>query len=225
MNDAPTPTCIVCQRALYADEWDRYCCHPCQLRIDADLAALAGPVTWQGAGRERHLASGLFAALPTELEPSTSSHGPRVSGSRTAPIPARMEPLSQSANGGLVNDLEEWVRDWAHRGYATPCRAVRPQYRLDQAVATLRFNLDTAAHQHEALNSFAQELQEIRGTCEALIIGARPPRPLSATCHCGTRIKFTLNTEARHCKGCGADYGHSALIQLAITTEAERRAA
>jgi hypothetical protein len=129
-----------------------------------------------------------------------------------------MGPLSDSANGGLVNDLEEWVHDWHHRGYATLCNAVRPQYRMDQAVATLRFNLDTAVRRHEAIGAFAEELREIRGTCEALIIGARPPKPLAAVCHCGTVIRFNLNTEARHCKGCGTDYGHSALIKLALAT-------
>ncbi|MCX5522618.1 hypothetical protein OG342_07035 [Streptomyces bobili] len=213
MNDAPA--CTVCRNDLFADEWDRYCCRPCQQRITADLAALAGPVTWH----DGRLITGLFAALPDELEPGARSNGPRVSGSKSAPIPARLAPLSDSANGGLVNSLEEWVADWEHRGYATRCRAVRPQYRLDQAVATLRFNLDTAVRCHEAINSFAEEVREIRGTCEALIIGARPPRPLSATCHCGTRIAFTLNTEFRHCKGCGTDYGHTALIDLALANQ------
>lgn len=211
--DAPA-ACIVCRNDLFDDEWDRYCCRPCQNRIDADLAALAGPVTWH-AGR---LTAGLFAALADELEPSSGSQGPRVSGSRSAPIPARMGPLSDSADGGLVNDLEEWVRDWEHRGYATRCHAVRPQYRMDQAVATLRFNLDTAVRQHEAINAFAEEIREIRGTCEALIIGARPPKPLTAVCHCGAAIRFNLNTGSRHCKGCGTDYGHSALIKLAKET-------
>ncbi|MFI6032986.1 hypothetical protein ACIBBD_02150 [Streptomyces sp. NPDC051315] len=220
MNDAQPPLCIVCHHDLFTDEWDRYCCRPCQQRIDADLAALAGPVTWQGTGRERRLVSGLFAALPTELEPSSRSNGPRVSGSKSAPIPARMGPLSDSANGGLVNDLEEWVRDWEHRGYATRCRAVRPQYRMDQAVATLRFNLDTAVRQHEAINAFAEDIRTIRSTCEAMIIGARPPRDLSAVCPCGTRIVFHLDSQMRHCKGCGTDYGHKALIELALATRA-----
>lgn len=216
MNDAPTPSCLVCRHDLYADEWDRYCCRPCQQRIDANLAALAGPVTWH----KGHLVSGLFAALPEELEPGARSTGPRVSGSKTAPIPARLGPLNDSANGGLVNDLEEWVRDWEHRGYATRCNATRPQYRMDQAVATLRFNLDTAVRRHEAIGAFADELRELRGTCEALIIGARPPKPLHAVCHCGTRITFNLNTEYRHCKTCGTDYGHAALIELALATQA-----
>lgn len=216
MLDAQPPTCIVCRRDLRDNEWDRYACPPCQWRIDTDLAALAGPTVWQNS----QLVSGLFAALPGELEPGARGSGPRVSGSKTAPIPARMEPLSRSADGGLVNDLEEWVGDWASRGFATPCRVGRPQYRMDQAVATLRFNLDTAVRQHEAINSFAEDVREIRGTCEALIVGARPPKPLSAICPCGTRIKFTLNSDSRQCKGCGTDYGHSALIKLALATQA-----
>ncbi|MEV6737907.1 hypothetical protein AB0N14_13630 [Streptomyces sp. NPDC051104] len=212
--------CIVCRNDLYDDEWDRYCCRPCQHRIDDNLAALAGPPVWQDTKRGRRLVSGLFAALPEELEPGARGAGPRISGSKSAPIPARMGPLNDSANGGLVNDLEEWVRDWASRGYATPCNGVRPQYRMDQAVTTLRFNLDTAVRRHEAINSFAEELQMIRGTCEALIIGAVPPRPLSAICPCGTRIKFHLDTPIRHCKSCGTDYGHHALIALAVATQA-----
>jgi hypothetical protein len=214
VNDAQPPLCIVCHHDLFTDEWDRYACRPCQQRIDADLAALAGPATWH----DGRLVSGLFAALPNELEPSSRGNGPRVSGSKSAPIPARLDALNDSADGGLVNDLEEWVRDWAHRGYANPCRAVRPQYRLDQAVATLRFNLDTAVHRHEAINSFAEEIRTIRSTCEARIIGARPPRDLSAICPCGTRIVFHLDSQMRHCKGCGTDYGHAALIELALAT-------
>lgn len=219
IDDAPA-VCTVCRQDLFDDEWDRYCCRPCQQHIDDDLASLAGPPLWQDTKRGRRLASGLFTALLGELEPGSSGGGTRVSGSKTAPIPARMEPLSQSAHGGLVNDLEEWVRDWEHRGYATRCQAVRPQYRMDQAVATLRFNLDTAVRKHEAINSFAEELQMIRGTCEALIIGAVPPRPLSAVCPCGTRIKFHFDSPIRHCKGCGSDYGHHALIALAVATQA-----
>ena len=216
--DAPA-TCLVCWHDLFDDESDRYCCRPCESRIDDNLAALAGPVTWRG-GR---LVSGLFAALPEELEPGARGAGPRVSGSKSAPIPARMGPLNDSANGGLVNDIEEWVRDWEARGYATCCDAVRPQYRMDQAVATLRFNLDTAVRKHDAINAFAEEVREIRGTCESLIVGARPPKPLAAICHCGTVIRFNLNTHIRYCKGCGTDYGHSALIHMA--REAQQTAA
>jgi hypothetical protein len=220
VNDAPTPACAVCRHDLFADEWDRFACRPCQRRIDGDLAALAGPVTWRGGGSERRLVSGLFAALPGELEPGGRGDGPRVSGSRTAPIPARMEPLNESSNGGLVNGLESWVDDWADRGYATRTVAVRPQYRLDQAVATLRFHLDIACRRHEAIGSFAEELGMIRRRCEALVAGARPPTPLTATCHCGTRIKFDLDDEYRRCCGCGDDYGHVALIELAMKTQA-----
>lgn len=211
--------CIVCRNDLYDDELELFCCRPCHSRIDRDLASLAGPVTWH-AGR---LVGGLFAALPDELEPGARSLGVRVSGSKTAPIPARMEPLSQSADGGLVNEIEEWVRDWEHRGHATRCAGGRPQYRMDQAVATLRFNLDWAVRHHEAINFFAAEIREIRGTCESLIIGARPPKPLTAVCHCGTVIRFNLNTHIRYCKGCGEDYGYSALIQMA--REAQQAAA
>lgn len=213
MNESAV--CIVCRNDLFDDEWDRYCCRPCQRHIDDNLAALAGPPLWQ-KGR---LVSGLFAALPDELEPGARGTGPRVSGSKNAPIPARLGPLNDSTNGGLVNDLEEWVNDWQTRGYATRCSGVRPQYRMDQAVATLRFNLDTAVRRHEAINSFAEEIREIRGTCEGMIVGARPPKPLTALCHCGTRIKFNLNTHIRYCKGCGTDYGHSALIRMAKETQ------
>lgn len=212
--------CIVCRHDLFDDEWDRYCCRPCESRIDGDLAALAGPPVWQDTKRGRRLASGLFASLPQELEPGARGSSQRVTGSKSAPIPARMEPLSQSCDGGLVSDIEEWVRDWEHRGYATRCHGGRPQYRMDQAVATLRFNLDTAVRRHEAINSFAEELTMIRGTCEALIVGAVPPRPLSATCPCGTRIKFHFDSPIRHCRGCGSDYGHHALIALAVATQA-----
>lgn len=194
-------TCVICYRDLYADEADRYCCHPCQRRIDDDLAALPG----------------LYADLAASLAPGAGGDGPRVSGSRSAPVPVRLDALSLIADGGVTATLEAWVIDWADRGYATPGRGGRLEHRLDLAVRTLRFNLDTAARQHEALDEFAAEIAKARRACAAQA-GILPPAPLTAVCPCGGILRFSFEADEATCRACGDYYERERLIQLAQET-------
>lgn len=207
MNDI-APSCCICHTGLYDDELDRQACRPCIRRTDENLLALAG-------------ARGLYAQLGQHLTPgSSSSGGPVVSGSRSAPIPVRLEPLSLLAKGGVVTILQTWVDDWADHGRAQRTRGGPLQQQLDAAVSTLRFNLDWASAQHPAFNEFAREIWQIKRQCEGQITGERAPRQIPVACPCGQTLRITLDMDRITCSRCQEQYDHQAMLNLTPTRRA-----
>lgn len=201
------PCCTACHRPLYADELAHYGCRPCTERADQNLRALAGT-------------DGLYAQLSGRLMPGRGGDGPCVSGSRTAPLPLRLEPLSLMARGGVVTILQTWVDDWHSYGHAAPVRGGTLQQQCDNAVRTLRFNLQWAAESHPAFAEFAYELGQLRRQCEGQVSGERPPRRIPVTCPCGQILRVTIDTAGVRCPGCGVDYGHSELLDLPLASRA-----
>jgi hypothetical protein len=201
MLDAPSPRCVICPRQLLDHETGRFICLPCEQRIDQDLRKLAGP-------------AGLYARLCLRIQPGRGgSDGPVVSGTPGRQLPGG-EPLNLTANGGIVSDLETWVRDWATYGLASVGTGGRLQHRVDQAVTTLRLNLPHAASRHPALDDFSKEIYKIRAQAEAIITGEKKPRAIPLACTCGTVTAITLNTEGFTCRGCGTERGHSEALKL-----------
>ncbi|MFI2081450.1 hypothetical protein ACH43Y_14020 [Streptomyces rubiginosohelvolus] len=98
--DYEWPTCIApnCGRQLWVAEAGRYVCRPCEDRTNKHLAEL-GP---------------LFRQLN---ETATLMRGARrpggaTSGSRTPPIPPRLEVLALTANGGVATRLQAIEDSW-----------------------------------------------------------------------------------------------------------------
>jgi hypothetical protein len=210
VNDAPAPACTICGNHLYTDELQHQACRPCTNRVDHNLAALAGP-------------HGLYARLTQHLRPGSSNNGPVVSGSRTAPLPVRLEPLSLAARGGVVTILQTWLVDWHDLlGYRYPRWEGDLQQQCDQAVHRLRTLLPWAAEQHGAFAEFAHEIAQLRRQCEAATGGEKPPRRVPVQCGCGQILRVTLDTAGVRCPACETQYGHSEALRLPL---AERRAA
>jgi hypothetical protein len=202
--------CTVCLGALYADELDHQACRPCTERVDATLRAIAGP-------------DGLYARLSTSLRPGSSSGGPAVSGSREAPLPVRLTPLSLAARGGVVTILQTWLVDWHEvLGYRYPRWDGDLQQQCDQVVGRLRVLLPWAAERHGAFQEFALELWQLRRQVEAATGGERGPRRLRVVCRCGTILGITIESHGKHCDACGAQYARRDLFDLPL---AERRVA
>lgn len=202
-----SPSCLICHTGLYDDELDRQACRPCIRRTDENLLALTG-------------ARGLYAQLGRQLAPGSGSGGPVVSGSRSAPIPVRLEPLSLLAKGGVVTILQTWVDDWADHGRAQRTRGGTLQQQLDAAVLTLRFNLDWASAQHPAFPEFVAEVWQIRRQCEGQVSGERAPRLIGVACPCGQTLRITLDTGTVDCPSCRARYGHSEALSLPLAQRA-----
>ncbi|WP_030764817.1 hypothetical protein [Streptomyces sp. NRRL F-2664] len=200
--------CTVCTSALYADELDYQACRPCTARVDQHLRTLAGP-------------DGLYAQLAVSLTPGSSSGGPVVSGTRGAPIPVRLEPLSLTSRGGIVTILQTWLVDWHDTlGWRYPRWAGDLQGQLDQAVHALRINLAWAAASHPAFAEFAREISQIRRQAEGQLTGEKPPRRIPVQCPCGTVLRVTIDTPGARCPGCDTQYGHSEVLQLPMAGRA-----
>ena len=204
--DAPARICIVCPAALYDDEPQT--CRPCTERVAANLAALAGP-------------EGLYARLSASLHPGSGSGGPAVSGSRTAPLPLRLEVLNaMTERGPVLGPLEGWVRDWEQHGRADVNEAGTLQQRLDHAVQTLRFNLAWAAGQHPAFADFADELHVIVRRCRTAAGDEKPPVKVPVACRCGQILRVSLDMDGIECRHCRASYGRDEMFHLTPTRRA-----
>jgi hypothetical protein len=210
MLEAAAHLCTVCLRALYADELGHQACRPCTDRVDLNLRSLAGP-------------DGLYARLSGRLMPGSGSGGPSVSGSRTAPLPLRLEPLSLLARGGVVTILQTWLIDWHETlDYRHPRWDGDLQQQCDQAVHRLRVLLPWAADAHPAFEEFARETGQLRRQCEAQVTGEKPPMRVPVGCPCGQTLRVTLDSPGARCPNCSTSYGHTELMGLPL---AERRTA
>lgn len=198
-------TCTVCHRDLYADELAHYGCRPCTNRTDQHLRALAGT-------------DGLYARLSGRLMPGSGSGGPAVSGSRTAPLPLRLEPLSLMARGGVVTILQTWLIDWHEiLGWTHPRWQGDMQQQCDQVVKALRINLNWAAEVHPAFAEFAMEVGQIRRQCEGEVTGEKPPQRIPVQCateDCDGILRVTLDTPGERCRICDRQYGHTEALKL-----------
>ena len=210
LDDAPAPACTICHNGLYEHELTHQACRPCTDRVDRNLRALAGD-------------DGLYARLAGSLHPGSSSGGPVVSGSRTPPVPVRLEPLSLAARGGVVTILQTWLIDWHDLlGYRHPRWDGDLQQQCDQVVQRLRVLLPWAAEQHGAFAEFAYEVGSLKRQAEAATGGEKPARRFGVACTCGATLKITIESPGKKCDSCGAQYGLQELRRLPL---AERRAA
>lgn len=205
MNEIPA--CLICSRDLWEDELGRYACRPCQQRIDTHLRELAGP-------------RGLYARLCLRIQPDGRSAGTRVTGSPAAPIPGSLDVLSLTANGGIVSTLESWVEDWASQGFGVRGDGGRLQHRVDQAIETLRRNLDHACRRHPALDECAAEISRINRQARALVDGEKQPSRVAVTCPCGGTLRVTIDTPGETCRSCGAEYGQTEVLRLPLARAA-----
>lgn len=198
------PRCTVCHTRLWEHEIGRQACSPCQQRCEENLLALPGP-------------RGLYAALSAAMVPGRAGDGGRVSGSRHAPIPARLDPLSLAAKGGVVTVLQTWAEDWSEV-LGKPLRpwAGSMRQQCDAAVQTLRFNLDWAAREHPAFDDFAHEIERTVRQCRVQLTGEQPAPSRTVACTCGHPLTgIRLRTNSRTCAGCGAEWDWTGLCELA----------
>lgn len=199
------PTCTACHRQLRDDELGRVACRLCQRRTAENLDAIPG----------KH---GLYASLATALTPGAGTGEGRVSGSRTAPLPLRLEPLSLSARGGVVTILQTWLVDWHEQlGWRHPRWNGGLQQQCDQVVKALQNNLEWAAASHPAFGEFADETAAMVRSCRQQATGERPERRIAVVCTaCDSIIRITVSTPGARCAGCGTQYGREDVLELPL---------
>jgi hypothetical protein len=146
-------------------------CPLCGRRTDD---APAHPVCVSGLDSRLQRIPVLYAELAVALEPGSSAAA-RVSGTRTPPLPLRLEPLSLQCRGGIVSMLGTWESDWRSRRGLAPDHYTDREHllagrtQLRHVIFFLRTHLGWAVRHHPAVDEFATEVADIIAACRVTL--------------------------------------------------------
>jgi len=199
---ADRPTCAVCRKPLPHEQLARFACRFCEEAIDTQLAELPE----------------LYGRLEGALVPG-SQVGPRVGGSRTAPLPVALLPLSLRAKGGIVTVLQAWQVDWHDRlGWGHPRWRGDLEEQLGHVVKALRNNLPWACELHPAAAEFATEVRELHSAATRAL-ESHPAANVRVPCtqtvwdedagnerRCDAAIRIDMWADHLDCRACGRRY-------------------
>lgn len=198
-------------------------CETCRARVTSDLAEIPD----------------LYALVPASMEPSTGT-GVKVSGTRTAPIPVRLDAINlivASTTTGRVTDphgdqhgaippvvvLDQWVADWIDvraKGEHQPVPTI------STLTGWLAARLDWALDHHPAIDEFAREikatLRAIRGVVESHHSGefiGRCPAKLRDESRCNTRLYADPYLDLITCPRCSTGWPRRQWLQLAAAQD------
>lgn len=207
MHDHPTldeyswPVCVTpnCGRQLWVSEAGRWSCRPCE-----DVTAI----------RIAELPS-LFRQLNTTatLMRGARRIGGGSSGSKTPPIPPRLEVLALVGPGGVaarLRDIEDsWRKalDWT----VAPWRG-SPAQAVPQHAEFLGNNLLWACSSYESVGQDIDDLRRLHGECLAIVNDERKPgRVAIGLCPvqlddglCGQQLTASAASHRVRCGNCGA---------------------
>lgn len=183
--------CTICQRPT-GPEREPIRHQRCANRLADDLRAIPG----------------LYALMGAVLAPGSTGGNARVSGTRTAPLPVRLEPLSLRARGGIVTVMATWEADWRDvRGYA-PAERGDSERDLAAVVLWLRAHLPWAIEAHPAVREFADEVRDVGRQCRAAA-GMLPRMMQIGDCPalvddeaCGAALYAEPGAEEIRCRRC-----------------------
>ncbi|WP_097982809.1 hypothetical protein [Streptomyces sp. f150] len=196
------PTCVApnCGRQLWVAEAGRYVCRPCEERANKHLAEL-GP---------------LFRRLN---ETATLMRGARrpggaTSGSRTPPIPPRLEVLALTAAGGVATRLRDIEDSWRTAlGWTVAPWRGSPLQAVPEHLKFLTNNLPWAVYSYESVGQDIDELRRLHAECTAVAANEhRPGRVSIGRCPnryddgalCRADLTATASSHRVHCGTCGA---------------------
>lgn len=209
------PTCAAAQgpgtHRLWVDEIGRQVCRPCEDKTRDRLSELPG----------------MFARLNSSaaLMRGARRGGNPTSGSRTPPIPPRLEVLSLTSAGGVATRLQAIEDSWrAALGWDLGPRAVdgrvlalwrgSPTRGVPARVKFLLNNLLWAADAYESVGDDVEEVRRLHAECTAALTEERKPGrvsiglcpvPLDGGPCAAPLTATTANTRVR-CGSCGTQW-------------------
>lgn len=161
-----TATCVVCRRRPARNSQT---CDGCRTHTDGHLADIAG----------------LYVYLYGQFEKGRRAGDQRVSGSREAPLPLRIDPLDltmpaptgrqrwspildgQTGYTGVAALLDTWARDWCQ---TRDMREHPPVPTVATLVVWLRHRLEWACDNHPDVDQFAAHMRRLhtilRNVCD-----------------------------------------------------------
>ncbi|WP_394436262.1 hypothetical protein [Streptomyces sp. SGAir0957] len=207
MHDHPTdlsdyswPICVTpgCGRQLWASETGRWACRPCQDATGKRLAELPG----------------LFRQLDTTAALTRgASRAGGGGGTKTPPIPPRLEVLALVGPGGVAARLSAIEDAWRQTlGWTMAPWRGSPAQAVPVHVKFLAINLLWACERYESVGQDIAELRKLHGECLALASGERRhgrvptglcPIPTDGG-HCGAQLTATADSHRIRCGTCGA---------------------
>jgi hypothetical protein len=200
--DYEWPTCITprCGRQLWTTEAGRYACRPCEDATSQRIAEL--PALFRQLDTT--------AALMREARRPGGSSG---TGSKTPPIPPRLDVLNLVGPGGVAARLSAIEDAWrAVLGWTVAPWRGSPAQAVPQLAGFLGNNLLWACSSYEEVGQDIDDLRQLHGECKALVDGERKPgRVQIGNCPvqvddgvCWTPLTASAASHRVRCGGCGA---------------------
>ncbi|MFJ7998963.1 hypothetical protein ACIQ7D_17705 [Streptomyces sp. NPDC096310] len=193
------PTCVACPRQLWTAEVGRQACRPCEEKTAARIVELPA----------------LFRQLDTTavLMRGARRPGAGSSGSKTPPIPPRLEVLALVGPGGMAARLSAIEDAWRQElGWTVAPWRGSPRQAVPQHVEFLGNNLLWACSSYESVADDIEEIRRLHGECAAIVRQERRPgRVKIGHCPervgdewCWTPLTATAASHRVRCGGCGS---------------------
>lgn len=190
-----TLRCTHCHQTLHPNDRARYACRTCEHRATTEVQALPA----------------LYKLLEDALHPGSPPPGARVRTSRTAPLPAALQPLTLRGPGGIVSALlgieQRWRihLDWdylPHRGSY--------EASLQGTTVFLTNNIPWACDQYEPVSDDLDLIHHLTTQATNAITG-HYPHHIHVTCRtqhpdgteCGAPLPVDLERTHTTCHTCG----------------------
>jgi hypothetical protein len=211
----PAFKCSHCRRDLFQLEVElgRIACFPCENNARTRLRELPGQ----------------YDSLGELLVPGRATGGSaKVTGSKDAPIPAAMQPLSLRANGGIVTLLQVIEDSWRpHLKKTIATFAGGPEQTLATVINFLSINLNWACRKYEYIDDDLDTIDTLYWQAKNIIEG-NIPRPIPVHCRylyddgteCEAPMRVDINRESAKCGTCGTRWGRQEWVALYEATRA-----
>ncbi|MBI0293319.1 hypothetical protein JBE04_02090 [Streptomyces sp. PRKS01-29] len=195
------PTCAACSRDLWETEAGRRTCRLCETRTAERLAAFPG----------------LFQQINSSaaLMRGARRGGAPTSGSRTPPIPPRLEVLSLAAAGGVATRLRDIEDSWRKTlGWTIAPWRGSPGQAVPEHVRFLVNNLPWACDAYDSVGQDVEEIRRLHAECtQALSHDRKPGRVNVGHCPtiiddqpCGAQLTASAANSRIRCGICGAQW-------------------
>ena len=205
------PTCTACNKQLWDDECDRQICRPCEDKTRSRLTELPA----------------LFSRLNTTaaLMRGANGGGAPTSGSKTPPIPPRLDVLNLVAAGGVAARLQAIEDSWRvalgrrieHRTDRVRLFATwrsHPTTAVPEHIAFLKINLQRAADSYESVAQDVEEIRRLHAECTAAVANERRPgRVQTGLCPvrvndqlCRAQLTAVATSHRIRCGTCGTEW-------------------
>ncbi|MFB6568382.1 hypothetical protein [Streptomyces noursei] len=197
------PACGACGQSLWVSETARQACRPCEDKTATRLAELPG----------------LFTQLNTTacLIHGARKGGVATSGSKTPPIPPRLEVLSLVAAGGVPTRLRDIEDAWRSAlGWTVAPWRGSPAEAVPEHIKFLINNLPWAADSYDSISQDVEDIRRLHAECAAALsderrpgrvnIGPCPVTDAETGNVCGTQLTATAANPRIRCAGCGTEW-------------------